>query len=110
LSLSLSLSLSQELSSPDQTAELRPKHKSIVWEIPRFPGGAQLSSLFKVEVPSFSSAYLLEVGPVSMSFELPKHTCTGLQVRFVRLSPNQQGLSHRWVRYVTHSESYTIRI
>ncbi|XP_047660396.1 AP-4 complex subunit mu-1 [Tachysurus fulvidraco] len=105
-----SLSLSQELSSPDQTAELRPKHKSIVWEIPRFPGGAQLSALFKVEVPSFSSASLLEVGPVSMSFELPKHTCTGLQVRFVRLSPNQQGLSHRWVRYVTHSESYTIRI
>lgn len=127
--------MSQELSSPDQTAELQPKNKALLWEIPRFPGGAQLSALFKVmllygdlldanfhpslmmcvlipqvDVPGISSASLLEVGPVSMSFELPKQTCTGLQIRFLRLSPTQTGLSQRWVRYVTHSDSYTIRI
>ncbi|XP_048034174.1 AP-4 complex subunit mu-1 isoform X2 [Megalobrama amblycephala] len=105
-----SVSMSQELSSPDQTAELQPKNKALLWEIPRFPGGAQLSALFKVDVPGLSSASLLEVGPVSMSFELPKQTCTGLQIRFLRLSPTQTGLSQRWVRYVTHSDSYTIRI
>ncbi|KAG1971207.1 AP-4 complex subunit mu-1 [Pimephales promelas] len=105
-----SVSMSQELSSPDQTAELKPKSKALLWEIPRFPGGAQLSALFKVDVPGLSSASLLEVGPVSMSFELPKQTCTGLQIRFLRLSPTQTGLSQRWVRYVTHSDSYTIRI
>ncbi|XP_051541478.1 AP-4 complex subunit mu-1-like [Myxocyprinus asiaticus] len=105
-----SISMSQELSSPDQTAELQPKNKALHWEIPRFPGGAQLSGLFKVDVPGLSSASLLEVGPVSMSFELPKQTCTGLQIRFLRLSPTQTGLSQRWVRYVTHSDSYTIRI
>ncbi|XP_077098878.1 AP-4 complex subunit mu-1 [Siphateles boraxobius] len=105
-----SVSMSQELSSPDQTAELQPKSKALFWEIPRFPGGAQLSALFKVDVPGLSSASLLEVGPVSMSFELPKQTCTGLQIRFLRLSPTQTGLSQRWVRYVTHSDSYTIRI
>ncbi|XP_057177089.1 AP-4 complex subunit mu-1 [Triplophysa rosa] len=104
------ISMSQELSSPDQTAELQPKNKALLWEIPRFPGGAQLSALFKVDVPGLSSASLLEVGPVSMSFELPKQTCTGLQIRFLRLSPTQTGLSQRWVRYVTHSDSYTIRI
>uniref|UniRef100_A0A673LDG2 Arrestin red cell-like n=1 Tax=Sinocyclocheilus rhinocerous TaxID=307959 RepID=A0A673LDG2_9TELE len=105
-----SVSMSQELSSPDQTAELQPKNKALLWEIPRFPGGAQLSALFKVDVPGLSSASLLEVGPVSMSFELPKQTCTGLQIRFLRLAPTQTGLSQRWVRYVTHSDSYTIRI
>ncbi|XP_067288882.1 AP-4 complex subunit mu-1 [Pseudorasbora parva] len=105
-----SISMSQELSSPDQTAELQPKNKALLWEIPRFPGGAQLSALFKVDVPGLSSASLLEVGPVSMSFELPKQTCTGLQIRFLRLSPTQTGLSQRWVRYVTHSDSYTMRI
>ncbi|KAL4659583.1 AP-4 complex subunit mu-1 [Arapaima gigas] len=105
-----SLSLSQELSSPDQSAELQPSCKAIQWEIPRFPGGAQLSALLKVEVPGLSAASLLEVGPVSMSFELPKHTCTGLQIRFLRLSPVQPGPSQHWVRYVTHSDSYTIRI
>uniref|UniRef100_A0A3Q4HH95 Adaptor related protein complex 4 subunit mu 1 n=1 Tax=Neolamprologus brichardi TaxID=32507 RepID=A0A3Q4HH95_NEOBR len=57
-----------------------------------------------------SSASMLEVGPVGLSFELPKITATGLQIRFLRLSPIQPGPSQRWVRYVTHSDSYTIRI
>ncbi|XP_010891790.1 AP-4 complex subunit mu-1 [Esox lucius] len=105
-----SLSLSQELSSPDQSAELQPQNKAVHWEIPRFPGGAQLSALFKLEVPGLSSASLQEVGSISLSFELPKYTCTGLQIRFLRLSPIQPGASQRWVRYVTHSDSYTIRI
>ncbi|XP_041743082.1 AP-4 complex subunit mu-1-like [Coregonus clupeaformis] len=86
-----SLSLSQELRSPDQSAELQPKNKAVHWEIPHFPGGAQLSALFKLEVPGLSSASLQEVGPVSLSFELLKYTCTGLQIRFLRLSPIQPG-------------------
>lgn len=65
---------------------------------------------FQLEVPSLSSASMLEVGPVGLSFELPKITATGLQIRFLRLSPIQPGPSQRWVRYVTHSDSYTIRI
>lgn len=105
-----SVSLSLELSSPDQSAELQAKSKAIRWEISRFPGGAQLSALFKLEVPGLSSASMMEVGPVSMSFELPKYTCTGLQIRFLRLTPVQPGPSQRWVRYVTHSDSYTIRV
>uniref|UniRef100_A0A8D3AQP2 AP-4 complex subunit mu-1 n=1 Tax=Scophthalmus maximus TaxID=52904 RepID=A0A8D3AQP2_SCOMX len=102
--------LSQELSSPDQSAELKPQSRAVVWEIPRFPGGTQLSALFKLDVPGLSSASMLEVGPVGLSFELPKITATGLQVRFLRLSPVQPGPSQRWVRYVTHSDSYTIRV
>lgn len=41
-------SLSQELSSPEQTAELQPGTKSLRWDIPRCQGGSQLSALFKV--------------------------------------------------------------
>uniref|UniRef100_A0A7N9AWB8 AP-4 complex subunit mu-1 n=1 Tax=Mastacembelus armatus TaxID=205130 RepID=A0A7N9AWB8_9TELE len=103
-------SLSQELSSPDQSAELKPQSRAVVWQIPRFPGGTQLSALFKLEVPGLSSASMLEVGPVCLSFELPKFTATGLQIRFLRLSPVQPGPSQRWVRYMTHSDSYIIRI
>nr|XP_020443028.1 AP-4 complex subunit mu-1 isoform X2 [Monopterus albus] len=105
-----SVSLSQELSSPDQSAELKLQSRAIVWQIPRFPGGTQLSALFKLEVPGLSSASMLEVGPVGLNFELPKFTATGLQIRFLRLSPVQPGPLQRWVRYVTHSDSYTIRV
>ncbi|XP_049894951.1 AP-4 complex subunit mu-1 isoform X1 [Epinephelus moara] len=105
-----SVSLSQELSSPDQSAELKLQSRAIDWKIPRFTGGTQLSALFKLEVSGLSSASMLEVGPVGLSFELPKLTATGLQIRFLRLSPVQPGPSQRWVRYVTHSDSYIIRI
>ncbi|XP_054611363.1 AP-4 complex subunit mu-1 [Dunckerocampus dactyliophorus] len=104
------VSLSQELSSPDQNAELRPQSRAVFWKIPRFAGGTQLSALFKLEVPALSSASMMEVGPVGLSFELPKVTATGLHIRFLRLSPVQPGPAQRWVRYVTHSDSYTIRI
>ncbi|XP_064409011.1 AP-4 complex subunit mu-1 isoform X2 [Latimeria chalumnae] len=104
------VSLSQELSSPDQTAELQVHSKSVRWEIPKFPGGSQLFALFKLEVAGLSASSLLEVGPVSMAFELPMTTCSGLQVRFIRFSALQPAHPHRWVRYVTHTDSYVIRI
>lgn len=67
-------------------------------------------SWFQLEVPGLSSASMLEVGPFALSFELPKLTVTGLQIRFLRLSPIQPGPSQRWVRYTTTSDSYTIRV
>ncbi|XP_077402443.1 AP-4 complex subunit mu-1 [Vanacampus margaritifer] len=106
------ISLSQELSSPDQSAELQAHNRAVVWSIPRFPGGTQLSAIFKLDIPALSSASMMEVGPVGLTFELPKVTASGLHVRFLRLAPMQQhrGPAQRWVRYVTHSDSYAIRI
>lgn len=104
------VSLSQELSSPEQSAELQTQTRSILWSIPRFNGGTQLSALFKLEVPGLSSSSLMEVGPVGLGFEVPKWTCTGLQIRFLRLSPVQPSPGERWVRYTTHSDSYTVRM
>uniref|UniRef100_G3NAQ8 AP-4 complex subunit mu-1 n=1 Tax=Gasterosteus aculeatus aculeatus TaxID=481459 RepID=G3NAQ8_GASAC len=105
-----SVSVSQELSSPDQSAELKLQSRAIEWRIPRFPGGTQLSALFKLEAPALGPAPLMEVGPVVLAFELPHLTVTGLQIRFLRLSPVQPGPSQRWIRYVTHSDSYVIRV
>lgn len=106
-------SLWQELSSPEQRAELVADTRSVHWHIPIFPGGSQLTARFKLEVVDLSAASLLELGPACMQFELPMTTCSGLQVRFLRLSsahPPPLQPPHRWVRYVTHSDSYLIRI
>ncbi|XP_077192318.1 AP-4 complex subunit mu-1 [Paroedura picta] len=105
-----SLSLAQELSSPEQMASLQSSTKSIEWVIPRVQGGSQLSALFKLEVPGLSRAVLQELGPVNLSFEVPAYTCSGLQIRFLRFTGPQPQLPYRWVRYVTHSESYVIRL
>ncbi|XP_063152833.1 AP-4 complex subunit mu-1 [Candoia aspera] len=104
------LSFSQELSSPEQTAILQPTTKSIEWIVPRIQGGSQLSAMLKLEVPGLTQAGLRELGPINLSFEIPAHTCSGLQIRFLRFTGPQPALPHRWVRYVTHSESYVVRL
>ncbi|NWU88366.1 AP4M1 protein, partial [Onychorhynchus coronatus] len=64
-----------------------------------------------LDVPSLPPRWSLEVGPAHASFELPSQTSSGLRVRFVRLSgPPGTPPAQRWVRYLTHSDSYVLRI
>lgn len=109
------ISLSQELSSPDQKAELG--EGALHWDLPRVQGGSQLSGLFQMDVPGLQGLpnhgpSPLGLGPASLSFELPRHTCSGLQVRFLRLSFSACGNAnpHKWVRHLSHSNAYVIRI
>ncbi|XP_038624234.1 AP-4 complex subunit mu-1 [Tachyglossus aculeatus] len=107
------VSLSQELSSPEQRAEL--EGGALRWDLPRVQGGSQLCGLFRMEVPGppRPAAPPLGLGPASLSFELPRHTCSGLQVRFLRiLAPGPPGSAppHRWVRHLSHSDAYVIRV
>ncbi|KAM9724996.1 AP-4 complex subunit mu-1 isoform 2-T2 [Dama dama] len=111
-------SLSQELSSPEQKAELA--EGALRWDLPRVQGGSQLSGLFQMDVPGLpgppgqgpSASAPLGLGPASLSFELPRHTCSGLQVRFLRLAfrPCGSASPHKWVRHLSHSDAYVIRI
>lgn len=49
-------------------------------------------------------------GPISISFELPMHTCTKLQIRFLKAAyGSAKPVPRRWVRYVTQSASFTVR-
>ncbi|XP_057603676.1 AP-4 complex subunit mu-1 isoform X2 [Hippopotamus amphibius kiboko] len=113
------VSLSQELSSPEQKAELG--EGALRWDLPRVQGGSQLSGLFQMDVPGLpgppgqgpsTSAPPLGLGPASLSFELPRYTCSGLQVRFLRLAfrPCSNTNPHKWVRHLSHSDAYVIRI
>uniref|UniRef100_A0ABI7W874 AP-4 complex subunit mu-1 n=1 Tax=Felis catus TaxID=9685 RepID=A0ABI7W874_FELCA len=113
------ISLSQELSGPEQKAELG--DGALHWDLPRVQGGSQLSGLFQMDVPGLpgpsgqgpsTMAPPLGLGPASLSFELPRHTCSGLQVRFLRLAfrPCGNANPHKWVRHLSHSDAYVIRI
>ncbi|XP_053069842.1 AP-4 complex subunit mu-1 isoform X2 [Acinonyx jubatus] len=112
-------SLSQELSGPEQKAELG--DGALHWDLPRVQGGSQLSGLFQMDVPGLpgpsgqgpsTTTPPLGLGPASLSFELPRHTCSGLQVRFLRLAfrPCGNANPHKWVRHLSHSDAYVIRI
>ncbi|NXC61531.1 AP4M1 protein, partial [Aleadryas rufinucha] len=64
-----------------------------------------------LELSSPVPAWRLELGPAHGSFELPSQTLSGLRVRFLRLSgPPGPAPAQRWVRYLTHSDSYVLRL
>uniref|UniRef100_A0A7N4P8W6 AP-4 complex subunit mu-1 n=1 Tax=Sarcophilus harrisii TaxID=9305 RepID=A0A7N4P8W6_SARHA len=109
------VSLSQDLSSPEQKAELG--EGVLLWDLPRVQGGSQLCGLFQMDVPGLpdppSPAPPLGLGPASLSFELPRYTCSGLQVRFLRLTAPgtpDNTVPNTWVRHLSHSDTYVIRI
>ncbi|CAJ0931882.1 unnamed protein product [Ranitomeya imitator] len=104
-------SVSQDLGSPDQSAALTLNTQSLSWKIPRIRGGSQLSALFKVDVSGCTSLpSVLDLPPLNLSFEVPSLTCSGLQIRFLRLRSERPAPIHTWVRYLTQSDSYSVRL
>ncbi|NXS29908.1 AP4M1 protein, partial [Pomatostomus ruficeps] len=64
-----------------------------------------------LELASPVPAWRLELGAAHGSFELPSWSCSGLRVRFLRLSgPPGPPPAQRWVRYLTHSDCYVLRL
>ncbi|XP_061414765.1 LOW QUALITY PROTEIN: AP-4 complex subunit mu-1-like [Lethenteron reissneri] len=111
------ISLSRDVSSPDQTATLEPDSSSVVWNVPRITGGSQLSAIFRLEVPGLRPSARLEVGPVALTFDLPSLAMSGLRIGCLRPTLGGRGgaaLSgeppKRWLRYSTSSGSYVVRI
>ncbi|NXO96071.1 AP4M1 protein, partial [Certhia brachydactyla] len=62
-----------------------------------------------LDLASPGPAWRLELGPAHGSFQLPAQSCSGLRVRFLRLS-GPAGPAQRWVRYRSHSDSYVLRL
>jgi len=57
-----------------------------------------------------SRAVQADMGPISLNFEVPMYVCSGLAIRFLRVVELGRNYSpFRWVRYITHSDSYVIR-
>ncbi len=48
----------------------------------------------------------------SLEFEIPMYMCSGMQIRFLKVFEKGKPsiTPHRWVRYITHSDSYVFRV
>jgi len=94
-------------------AKYTPEVGAIVWKIRRFPAeteytlGAEveLSSTVTIEKKQWSRP------PISMTFQVPMFTASGLQVRFLKvLEQKQLYETIKWVRYLTQAGNYHFRI
>lgn len=95
-----------------QAAEFNSSKREVLWSIRKFPGMSEISMRVKITLDTPVTAQTKrELGPVSMSFEIPMYNVSNLQVRYLRISEQHKSYNpYRWVRYVTQSNSYVCRL
>lgn len=96
-----------------QVAEYDAKGKRVSWLIEKLQGGmeATLRTHITLSKPSGNSATRKELGPVALQFEVPMYNVSQLQVKYLRISETAAAYKpQRWVRYVTQSSSYVVRL
>lgn len=103
--------VSHKITSGTHTAEFKSSEKAWYWNITKLQGGSEISASVKVHMGEKRKSARKEIGPVSLEFEIPMHICSGLQIRYLRVQDREKAYNpFRWVRYITHSDSYVIRI
>ncbi|KAJ8044428.1 AP-4 complex subunit mu-1 [Holothuria leucospilota] len=104
-------SLAPTLSSKNHNIDFIPDEKKVVWTIKKMLGRTESVTRMRVHLNSLTSSSKLQVGPINLEFEIKDWTSSQLQIRFLKVfDPQRSYVPQRWVRYVTHSNSYMFRL
>eukprot|EP00299_Pterocystis_sp_00344_P009592 c4083_g1_i1.p1 GENE.c4083_g1_i1~~c4083_g1_i1.p1 ORF type:complete len:453 (+),score=109.01 c4083_g1_i1:44-1360(+) len=95
-----------------QQTEYKPKQQTVSWKLKRLSGGKEVSLQAKLVLSqSPTSLTRKEISPFSLNFEIPMFNVSGVNVKFLEiLQQSSKHKPYRWVRYVTYSNSYIIRL
>ncbi|KAK9324127.1 Mu homology domain-containing protein [Lipomyces orientalis] len=95
------------------TVHYAPEKSAIVWKIKHFGGGKEFTMRAELGLPSVKESEPdRKKRPISVKFEIPYFTTSGIQVRYLKIiEPKLQYPSLPWVRYITQSgDDYTVRL
>jgi len=93
-----------------QSTEYDDATKTVTWLIRKFPGGSTQTVACAFVVKT-STNVAKEMGPISLAFEIPMYNISQLQVQHLKIVERNKSYNpHRWVRCLTHAESYICRI
>merc|ERR1712146_502273 len=94
-----------------QTSEFDDSTKTVTWMIRKFVGGTAQHISCKFVTSGANEQVRKEMGPISMSFEIPMYNVSQLQVQHLKIVERNKAYNpHRWVRCLTHAESYVCRV
>ncbi|RNF27350.1 putative mu-adaptin 4, putative,adaptor complex AP-4 medium subunit [Trypanosoma conorhini] len=100
------------LGATGQAYDYKEEEKCVVWSIGKFPGGTE--QVCKIRFSSsapITAATRRDIGPVSMQFEIPHHSVSGLCIRVLRLEERSSSYNPaRWIRNATLANSYVFRM
>jgi AP-1 complex subunit mu len=98
------------------SARYAPERDAFVWTIKALPGGREYLMRASFGLPSIRAS---DVGegvttnakrPILVKFEIPYFTVSGFQVRYLKVVERSGYEALPWVRYITQSGDYQIRM
>eukprot|EP00735_Rhodelphis_limneticus_P001517 TRINITY_DN12149_c0_g1::TRINITY_DN12149_c0_g1_i1::g.26594::m.26594 TRINITY_DN12149_c0_g1::TRINITY_DN12149_c0_g1_i1::g.26594 ORF type:complete len:443 (-),score=80.61,sp/Q9BXS5/AP1M1_HUMAN/71.80/0.0,Adap_comp_sub/PF00928.16/1.8e-92,Clat_adaptor_s/PF01217.15/3.5e-09 TRINITY_DN12149_c0_g1_i1:564-1832(-) len=88
-----------------------PERDSIVWSIKQFQGGKEYLMRAHFALPSVAEdESKIEKPPITVKFEIPYFTVSGIQVRYLKIIEKSGYQALPWVRYITQSGDYQLRM
>ena len=106
------VSVSHPVNSGLFTYEYNASSKTVLWNIRKMQGKTSLHAKFKLTVSTKTHYTTKEIGPIHLEFEFPMYVCSKLKVTSLKVSEaaNSVHTPMRWIRYITHTDSYVKRI
>lgn len=97
------------------SADYAPEREALVWKIKNFPGGKEFLLRAKFSLPSIEADSSAAEGhgrkqPIQVKYEIPYFTVSGIQVRYLKVIEKSGYQALPWVRYITQSGEYEIRM
>uniref|UniRef100_A0A6Q2Z2D4 MHD domain-containing protein n=1 Tax=Esox lucius TaxID=8010 RepID=A0A6Q2Z2D4_ESOLU len=86
-----------------------PEKGVVQWNIKSFPGGKEYMMRAHFGLPSVESEELEGKRPITVDFEIPYFTVSGIQVRYLKIIEKSGYQALPWVRYITQSGDYQLR-
>jgi len=91
--------------------QYKPDENALIWTIKQFEGGREFMLRAQFGLPSIHDEENPDDRPpVTVQFEIPYFTVSGIQVRYLKIIEKSNYQALPWVRYITKSGDYQIRI
>ncbi|XP_032802407.1 AP-1 complex subunit mu-1-like [Petromyzon marinus] len=87
-----------------------PEEGVLVWTIKSMPGGKEYLLRAHFGLPSVGAEESDGRAPITVKFEIPYFTTSGIQVRYLKIMEKSGYQALPWVRYITQSGDYQLRM
>ena len=92
------------------TAEYNSADQTIDWTLRKLTGGQETTFSAEVKMLKMTNDKVWSKPPINVIFAVPSFTASGLHVRFLKVYEKSSYQTVKWVRYMTRSGDYQIRL
>lgn len=90
-------------------AVYQPDRDGFIWSLKQVEGQREVLMRAEFGLPSLAAETKAQP-PITVQFEIPYFTVSGIQVRYLKISEKSGYQALPWVRYITVAGNYQIRI